>query len=139
MLDEPGDTLQMANVTAATGRTNFSTAIRSGKHSFISDEPLEQGGRDAGPTPTELLLAALAACTSITLRMYAERKSWTIEAVHVAVTTTRAPDKTLSVERVLTFDGVLSEEQRNRLADLAERTPVTLALKAGVAIHTRLG
>jgi putative redox protein len=129
----------MANATATTGRTNYSTAIQSGKHGFISDEPSEQGGQDAGPSPSELLLAALAACTSITLRMYAERKSWPLEAAHVAVTSTRAPDKTLSIERVLTFDGVLSDEQKSRLADIAERTPVTLALKTGVAIHTRLG
>ena len=129
----------MANATATTGRTNYSTAIQSGKHSFIADEPRGQGGQDAGPAPFDLLVAALAACTSITLRMYAQRKSWPLEAAHVAVTTTRAPDKTLSIERVLTFDGVLSEEQKTRLADIAERTPVTLALKTGVAIQTRLG
>jgi putative redox protein len=76
--------------------------------------------------------------TSITLRMYAERKSWPLEAAHVAVTSTRAPDKTLSIERVLSFEGVLSEEQKSRLADIAERTPVTLALKSGVSIRTRL-
>jgi len=129
----------MAHVTATTGRTNFSTTVQSGKHSFIADEPPSSGGQDTGPTPSDLLLAALASCTSITLRMYADRKSWTIEAIHVAVTSTRAPDKSLSVERVLTFDGVLSDEQKSRLAEIAERTPVTLALKTGVAIHTRLG
>ena len=129
----------MANVTATTGRTNYSTRVQSGKHSFVADEPVESGGQDTGPTPSALLLAALASCTSITLRMYAERKSWTIETIHVSVTSTRAADKSLSVERVLTFDGVLSEEQKTRLAEIAERTPVTLALKTGVAIHTRLG
>jgi putative redox protein len=129
----------MAHVTATTGRTNFSTTVQSGTHSFIADEPPSSGGQDTGPTPSDLLLAALASCTSITLRMYADRKSWTIEAIHVAVTSTRAPDKSLSVERVLTFDGVLSDEQKSRLAEIAERTPVTLALKTGVAIHTRLG
>jgi putative redox protein len=129
----------MTNTTATTGRIHFSTAIHSGKHSLIADEPLERGGQDAGPTPSDLLLAALASCTAITLRMYAEHKSWTIEAVHVSVAATRAPDKSLTVQRVLTFDGELSEEQKSRLADIAERTPVTLALKTGVAIHTRLG
>jgi len=129
----------MAHVTATTGRTNFSTTVQSGTHSLIADEPPSSGGQDTGPTPSDLLLAALASCTSITLRMYADRKSWTIEAIHVAVTSTRAPDKSLSVERVLTFDGVLSDEQKSRLAEIAERTPVTLALKTGVAIHTRLG
>ena len=129
----------MANATATTGRTNYSTEIRTGKHSLIVDEPPVNGGLDAGPGPFDLLVAALAACTSITMRMYAERKSWPLEAAHVAVTSRRGPDKTLSIERVLTFDGDLSEEQRSRLADIAERTPVTLALKSAAAIHTRLG
>jgi len=129
----------MAIVTATTGRTNYSTAIQTRTHRLVADEPRESGGLDAGPTPSELLIAALASCTSITLRMYADRKSWAIDAVHVSVTSTRAPDKSLCVERVLTFDGVLTDEQKSRLADIAERTPVTLALKTGVAIHTRLG
>jgi putative redox protein len=129
----------MATVTATTGRTNYSTAIQSRNHSLIADEPRANGGLDAGPTPSDLLIAALASCTSITLRMYADRKSWAIEAIHVSVTSTRAPDKTLSVERVLTFDGGLTDEQKSRLAAIAERTPVTLALKTGVGIHTRLG
>jgi len=70
--------------------------------------------------------------------MYAERKSWTIDAIHVAVTSTRAADKSLSIERVLTFDGSLTDEQKTRLAEISERTPVTLALKAGAAIHTTI-
>ena len=129
----------MPNATAMIGCTNYSTVIRSGNHNLMADEPPERGGMDAGPRPTDLLLSALAACTCITLRMYAERKSWAINAVHVAVAAARAADKTLTVERVLTFDGTLSDEQKNRLADIAERTPVTVALKSGAAIQTRLG
>jgi len=129
----------MPSATATTGLTNFSTAIRSGRHVLSADEPPERGGQDAGPTPTDLLLAALAACTGITLRMYAERKSWPVDAVHVVVNGTRSADQTLTVERILTFDAVLTEEQTNRLAEIAERTPVTLSLKSGIAIHTRIG
>jgi putative redox protein len=129
----------MASVTATTGRTNYATEIQSRNHRLSADEPRESGGLDTGPTPSDLLIAALASCTSITLRMYADRKSWAIDAIHVSVTSTRAPDKTVSVERVLSFEGALTDEQKNRLADIAERTPVTLALKAGVAIHTKLG
>lgn len=129
----------MPSATATTGRAHYATAVQTGKHRLTVDEPPERGGQDAGPTPSDLLISALAACTAITLRMYAARKSWTIEAINVAVTFTRTPDKTMSVERVLTFDGALSDEQKAHLADIAERTPVTLALKNGVAIHTRLG
>jgi putative redox protein len=71
--------------------------------------------------------------------MYAQRKGWEVGTILVTATPTRAADKTLSIDRVLSFEGQLSEEQRGRLAEIAERTPVTLALKAGVKIHTRLG
>jgi putative redox protein len=129
----------MSNVTAITGHINYATEVRVGKHTLTFDEPVERGGQDVGPTPTELLVGALAACTSMTLRMYAERKGWEIETIHVTATPSRAPDKTLSIDRVLVFEGQLTDEQRGRLAEIAERTPVTLALKAGVQIHTRLG
>ena len=129
----------MLNVTATTGSTNYATEVRVGKHNVMFDEPVGGGGQDVGPSPTDLLVGALAACTSITLRMYAARKGWEIGTVHVSATPTRAPDKTLSVERVLSFEGQLTDEQKVRLAEIAERTPVTLALKMGVKIHTRLG
>src|ERR1700742_3588150 len=129
----------MSNVTATTGRSNYATEVRVGKHSGMFDEPAGSGGQDVGPSPTELLVGALAACTSITLRMYAERKGWELGTIQVTATPTRAADKTLSIDRVLSFEGQLSEEQRGRLAEIAERTPVTLALKSGVKIHTRLG
>ena len=95
--------------------------------------PQNLGGQDAGPAPYELLCSALCACTAITLRMYAERKQWLLSAVQVD-----AHFKEGAITRVLNFEGELDKEQRMRLADVAERTPVTLTLKQGLSITTTL-
>jgi putative redox protein len=79
----------------------------------------------------------LGACTAITLRMYAERKQWALRGVQVDVRFS-GTGKDGAIARVLKLDGELSDEQRARLADIAERTPVTLTLKNGVAITTTL-
>jgi putative redox protein len=95
------------------------------------------GGKDAGPAPHELLCAALGACTAITLRMYAQRKEWPVRAVRVDVQLT-LQGKEHSITRRLRLEGDLDAAQRARLADIAERTPVTLTLKQGVSITTIL-
>jgi putative redox protein len=84
-----------------------------------------------------LLCAALAACTAITLRMYAERKAWSLRAAHIDVLFQHEGEKRTMTRR-LRLEGELDEAQRARLADIAERTPVTLTLKQGVAITTIL-
>jgi putative redox protein len=126
----------MAHATATIGKIAYVTTVQSGRHTLTSDEAANSGGQDAGPAPYDLLAAALASCTAITLRMYADRKQWPMETVHVEVVFSRAADKSASIHRTLKFEGILSAEQRNRLADIAERTPVTLTLKAGVEIRT---
>ncbi len=127
----------MAHAKAHIGQTNWATTVTTGRHSLVSDEPTELGGADAGPAPFPLLLASLGSCTAITLRMYAERKGWPLEAVDVDLHYL-AEGESRSITRVLTLTGGLDENQRARLADIAERTPVTLALKGGVAIATSL-
>ena len=117
---------------------NYATEVQCGRHTLTSDEPASRGGQDAGPSPSDLLSVALAACTAMTLRMYAERKQWPLEAIQVDVDLHRAADKSTSIERVLRLKGPLSDEQRARLADISERTPVTLTLKNGAQIRTSL-
>lgn len=129
----------MAVASASIGEINYLVTLKAGRHVLAADEPVSRGGKDEGPAPYELLTGALAACTAITLRMYAERKQWPLGPVEVDVRFNRLPDKTTWIDRVLKLSGALTDEQRDRLADIAERTPVTLTLKAGVEIRTRLG
>ncbi|WP_395708999.1 OsmC family protein [Reyranella sp.] len=128
----------MAHARASIGTTNYQTAIVTGHHALTADEGPELGGKDAGPAPYDLLTSALAACTVITLRMYAERKQWAVTAVHADVHYGREGDRQ-HIDRVLTIEGPVDTEQKKRMADIAERTPVTLTLKGGLEIRTRLG
>ena len=127
----------MAHATADTGTSNYSVSLVAGHHSLTGDEGTALGGKDLGPAPHELLCAALAACTAITLRMYAQRKDWRLSAVHVDVDL-KLKDKDRLITRRLRLLGELDETQRARLADIAERTPVTLTLKQGATITTIL-
>ena len=127
----------MAHGSARIGRDKYRTEIEVGGHRLVSDEGAKLGGADAGPAPYDLVLAGLGACTAITLRMYADRKQWPLESVEVRLKTVREGDA-LRIERILVIAG-LDDEQKARLADIAERTPVTLSLKNGMPIRTSLG
>lgn len=127
----------MARASAHIGTTNFATTIKIGERTLISDEPTALGGLDAGLAPYDLLLASLGACTAITLRMYAIRKEWDLSAVDIELHHTKKDNRS-QIERVITLSGDLSADQRARLAEIAERTPVTLTLKQGADISTSL-
>jgi putative redox protein len=127
----------VANATARIGTDNYPVEVVAGHHPLTSDEPKERGGQDAGPAPHELLCAALAACTAITLRMYAERKAWPLREARVDVRL-RIEGSDRLIDRVLKLEGDLDAAQRARLADISERTPVTLTLKQGARITTVL-
>jgi putative redox protein len=115
----------------------YGQKIESGGHALTADEPAARGGTNTGPTPYGLLLAALGACTSITLRMYAEGKGWDFGRIHVALRHEKTAEGD-HIERTLTFSAPLTEEQRARIAEIAEKTPVTKTIKAGSSIRTRL-
>ncbi|MGN6147770.1 MAG: OsmC family protein [Rhizomicrobium sp.] len=128
----------MARANAVIEKAHYATTIDAGGHPIVADEPPANGGADAGPAPYDLLLAALCACTAITLKMYADRKQWPLLRARVELHFTRDAEKTERIDRVLHLEGELSEEQRARMADIAERTPVTLTLKRGLPIVTTL-
>jgi putative redox protein len=122
--------------------------IRAGRHTLIADEPAEIGD-DTGPNPYDLLLTSLGACTAMTLRLYAHRKAWPLENVSVRLTHKRlhaadARDCETGrcliehIDVALDLDGPLTDEQRNRLAEIAERCPVHRTLLGEIRIVTRL-
>jgi len=126
----------MAHATARIGTVDYATAISAGhEHKITADEGPELGGKDAGPAPYDLLSSALGACTVITLRMYAERKQWPILSVQTDIQFTRSADKVESIDRVLRIEGA-DAEQKKRMAEIAEKTPVTLTLKRSLEIRT---
>ena len=126
----------MAHGTARIGKDRYRTEIEVGGHKLISDEPPALGGGAVGPAPYDLLLASLGACTAITLRMYADRKDWPLISVEVGLRLSGGPGA-MHIDRTLGIAG-LDDAQKARLADIAERTPVTLTLKGGLPITTTL-
>lgn len=127
----------MAKATASIGTTDYATSVTTGHHRLTADEGPALGGKDAGPAPYDLLVSALGACTVITLRMYAERKQWPVDAVHADIHFVRDGDNQ-RIDRTLRIEGKVDDEQKKRMADIAERTPVTLTLKRGLEIRTTL-
>jgi putative redox protein len=125
---------RIAHVVAESA-AGYAQKIRAGRHEWTADESKERGGTNTGPTPYSLLLAALGACTSITLRMYAERKGWELGEVRVDLNLFKEGEAD-RIERQITFSAPLSEEQLARLAEVAAKTPVTKTIRQGAAIQT---
>ena len=133
-----------------TGQGRLQQRITMGRHGLIADEPESVGGMDSGPGPYDLLLAALGACTSMTLRLYAARKGWPLERVTVrlrhgkihasdcADCETRGDARIDTIERRLTLKGPLDAEQRARLLEIADRCPVHRTLESEVKVRTSL-
>ena len=125
----------------------YGQRITAGGHQLVADEPAAIGGADSGPTPYDLLLAGLGACTAITVRMYADRKGWPLRQTTVRLRHQRIHAKDCAdcetrtgqmdqIERELQFEGELTDSQRARLLDIAERCPVHRTLHSEVLVST---
>ena len=123
----------------ARQREKFTHDVKAGDHTLTVDEPVEAGGQDAGPSPQELLAAALASCTAVTMEMYAQRKGWDTSGMEVDVEYTPAergcPTK---FELVLKMPPHLDEEQIERLQVIAAKCPVHRTLEGEVMFEERV-
>jgi len=135
------------SVVVSASRSGLRQSIAVGPHLLQADETIDSGGNDAGPNPYELLLASLGACTGMTVRMYAERKQWPLQSVRVRLAHSKlyvadcADCETREgmldhIEREISFIGDLSDGQRQRLLDIANRCPIHRTLTSEVRIDT---
>ncbi|HAW50944.1 MAG TPA: osmotically inducible protein C [Flavobacteriales bacterium] len=130
------------------GQVNYIADITVREHKLVADEPVTLGGADKGPNPYELLLSSLGACTAMTLRIYAGRKDWPLEEVSVQLSHTKdyvedcedCDEKDLKIDRIvkkIELKGDLSEEQRKRLMQIADRCPVNKTLLGEIKIESQ--
>ncbi|HLA62910.1 MAG TPA: OsmC family protein [Rhodothermales bacterium] len=154
------DALTPADVSSAAPRpfesdgvqvrigTGLRVDVEARGHILIADEPASVGGTEAGPTPYDFVVAALGACTAMTLRLYANRKGWPLDGVDVHLTHARVhaadceacekvPTGMDEVTRTVTLHGPLTDAQRARLLEMADKCPVHQSLERGLRVVTR--
>ena len=138
-----------SEVRTETGERGFATYVTAAGHAFKADEPLAAGGTDSGPGPYDLLLAALGACTGMTLRLYADRKGWPLERIEVKLRHDRIHAEDCAdcetrvgrvdrIEREIALHGPLADAQRAQLLEIADKCPVHRTLTSEIRIETRL-
>ncbi|MFD2570249.1 OsmC family protein [Spirosoma soli] len=129
----------MATISARIERTPYETHLSTDSQVVVSDEPLDVGGQDRGMRPGELLAGSLAACTVITLRMYADRKGWPLESAVAHVNYASDPETKRSLFSMkLILNGDLDQDQRARLREMADRCPIHRTLENPIDFETIL-
>ena len=126
-------------IVSETGLGKYQVEARVGDATFLIDEPVASGGLGTGPNPYNLLSAALGACTTMTIRLYANRKAWPLSKVRIGVRHSRASlqaQDTFNLD--IALEGDLDDSQRARLMEIAERCPVHLTLARGSEVHASL-
>ena len=137
------------NFLTVTNSKGFETIITSGKHTWRSDEPLDAGGTDTGPTPYDILLSALGSCKAITMRMYSLRKNFSVDAItiklhHNKIYAEDCDDCETKVGKIdivnveISFTGNLTDGEKKRLLEIAEKCPVHKTLVSEIKINTKL-
>jgi putative redox protein len=125
----------MHNITATIGKQPYQTTLTNSRHTLIADENAEHNGKDLGPNPGELMAMSLASCTAITLRMYADRKQWTVDEIEVIVEMRQEVEKTF-FSCGLKIKGAIGEEEKNRLLAIAKACPIHKSLSHPIEINT---
>jgi putative redox protein len=134
-------------VRSRGGSNVLRTDVRAGSHSFVADEPPGSGGKDAGPSPYDLLVGALGSCTAMTVEIYALRMGWPLEHVIVKLRHDRLHAKDSGsdsdgfldhIDREIALEGPLTDEQRAKLLEVAETCPVNRALCSSIQVDTTL-
>lgn len=127
-----------SSVTATIGEKNYTTRLSTRQFEFYADEPKEQGGQNKGATPIELLKSSLASCIAITVRMYTERKNWEVGHIQVSVDFTEQDNGELILQKEISFENSLTEEQIERILNVAKKCPVAKLLANGVHQTTKI-
>jgi putative redox protein len=130
-----------AAVTAVNGARPYVVKLGDHQgHHWLADEPIESGGGNQGPSPTQLLLSSLGACTAMTVRIFAARKGWSLTGAEVQLefNPEGSPAEGNDIRRTITLRGDLSPEQRERLLDVANKCPLHRILTGRIRIHSSL-